>query len=334
MALIGTLINGVELSENAMAIISGAEALARQRGHSILGTEHVIFHMVRAESRAMHWIADATFPGNPSAVAKLQDTVIDWLESRPIFTPQPEIQNLLVVSEALSRSISIAVQIGSRPIRDGDIVYANGLIASEFLLAGILVEGTGLGAEALTRNSRGRVNSYAILEALQLDPNNILRPDSGEGAWNEFSLDSVVTSDECIDFNHWNPFDGLSPLDIMESGSLPAAPTDGSNWLIPDHLIIGSEPSNSDAKALAEAGIDTFVCLIKYYGDDPMYHRTHRYPATFQHHNSSRPLHFVHFPIRDFHVTSTQSLNKLVIDLKRRLLEGHRVFIHCAGGHG
>jgi hypothetical protein len=334
MEFIVALTNGVELSENAAGIMAGAEALARQRGHHIIGSEHVIYVMIQKDNRAMQWIANTIFPEDTDAVLIFRNLVTEWLKSRVIFAVQPEVENSLVLSEALNRSIAIAAQIGSGPVRDGDIVYHNGLIASEFLLAGILVEGTGLGAEALTRNSRGRVNSYTILEALGLDPKEILRPDAADGAWSEFILDPTSScSDDTAATSHWNPFDSPTPVDIERNGHLPAAPTHGSNWLIPNHLIIGSEPSERDARDLAAAGIDTFVCLIKYHGAGPNYHRTHRYPAVLEG-RYAHTLHFVHFPIRDFHITSTDSLNRLVAELKRRVLEGKRVYIHCAGGHG
>ena len=320
------LAEGITISENLVHIFSAAEALARERGHKILGTEHVVYCMLGRENRAIRWIARKNFPESNSPIADLRRMTIDWLDSRVMFQPQPEDVTDMLLSEALIHSMQVARQIGKDPIRDGDIIHQNGLIASEFFLAGLLAEGTGVGAEALVRSSAGRVNSLSLLQAIGVDPARLSRPDTSHGAWNEFTSS---TSPSCL--APWSPGSSLPNL-----AGLPPSPTHSSNWLVPEHLIIGSQPSSRDATQLVAAGVTTFVCLIGDYGHDTDYYRTRRYPAAFLNTNNDIDTHltFLHFPIADFEVTSCSNLARFVGDLKRRLLGGQCLFVHCAGGHG
>jgi hypothetical protein len=45
-------------------------------------------------------------------------------------------------------------------------------------------------------------------------------------------------------------------------------------------------------------------------------------------------MHYLHYPVRDFGAVPAESLKRLVVELKRRILEGHTVYVHCRGGHG
>ena len=46
------------------------------------------------------------------------------------------------------------------------------------------------------------------------------------------------------------------------------------------------------------------------------------------------PASFLHFPITDFDVPAQEELEALVLELKRRSLNGECIFVHCRGGHG
>ena len=46
------------------------------------------------------------------------------------------------------------------------------------------------------------------------------------------------------------------------------------------------------------------------------------------------PATFLHFPITDFDVPAQEELEALVLELKRRSLNGECIFVHCRGGHG
>ena len=45
-------------------------------------------------------------------------------------------------------------------------------------------------------------------------------------------------------------------------------------------------------------------------------------------------LEFLHFPIRDFEEAEVESVIILVNELKRRIIDGDNIFMHCRGGHG
>jgi hypothetical protein len=95
---------------------------------------------------------------------------------------------------------------------------------------------------------------------------------------------------------------------------------------------------------LLGAGITTFVSLIGEY--DFKGYRERMYPATLPILQSdqkaqntggseeSGEVTFIHFPIGDFQVADKNALHHFVDELKKRLLNGHVVFIHCLGGHG
>jgi hypothetical protein len=113
------------------------------------------------------------------------------------------------------------------------------------------------------------------------------------------------------------------------ASALPSSPTYDSNWLVPGHLAIGALPDGPGASALATAGVSTFVSLIGEHTFD-QYERGERvaYPTHVTNAN------FIHFPIRDFDVPDVTALNGLVLELKRRIVAGECVFVHCRGGHG
>jgi protein-tyrosine phosphatase len=70
------------------------------------------------------------------------------------------------------------------------------------------------------------------------------------------------------------------------------------------------------------------VSLIGEYSTES--YRNRQYPAAV-----AVLAHFVHFPIRDFHVPVAEELESIVLELKLRLTQRREVvFVHCRGGHG
>ena len=349
-SLVLIIMSGPPLSKNALAILQGAMQLAIEKGHQFIGTEHLALALCKSNNRAVGWIATQTYPDLKyfDAVAALTTDITSWLESRPLFkaiTHEGRCREP-VNSAAMERVLEIAVQIGSHPVRDGNVVHSEGLIASEFLLAALLVEGTGVGADAFTRNSQGRVNSMSILQTIHADFADILRPDASHGSWAEFTITKTVvlaasvaeteakatsTASACEPLHSWYP---TTPL--AELTTLPVAPTANSNWLIPSKLIIGEHPSKFDMNALLDAGVDTFVSLIGEYS--ATLYQNKQYPLFVSSSLEERPhvpaVNFMHFPVRDFNVAPTEALIRVVEELKRRIFKGHTVFVHCRGGHG
>lgn len=118
----------------------------------------------------------------------------------------------------------------------------------------------------------------------------------------------------------------LTPHLLPDPTTLPLAPTDQSNWLLPGRLLIGTRPNTHAVAALRVAGIDTLVCLLGEVLSVDLYASSMGPDATCD--------DIIFFPIGDFEVTSSRSLVALVVELKRRLLSGHNVYVHCRGGHG
>jgi hypothetical protein len=344
-------IGGVPLSPNAALILATAMELAISRGHTVVGTEHLAYALCRNETvRAMSWLATTSY-GNNSFIEsrrRLTTDVMAWLDAREIFQQNPlpvELPATLPYSSSLARVVAIAKQIGSGPVRDGSVVYNEGLIASEFLLAGLLIEGTGVGAEALTHHSGGRVNTLSLLQEIRVPP-SILRDiqdrattASGRRGWKEFSIpDEPVFEGEGKfddgfgDLTDWFPYlhkDGSESGPRPIARHFPASPTDISNWIIPGRLIIGARPSNVDAAKLVRAGVDMFVSLLEYSFDS---YRHTQYPSSLS--STERNLHFIHFPIEAFGTINIVALTDLVLELKKRVVQGRTMFIHCRGGHG
>jgi hypothetical protein len=150
-----------------------------------------VYAVCKNNSRALSWVAQQSHPA-AAADAKSVDEVdgvsaasrgiMQWLDSREGFQPHEAAAAkatasagaALVYSDALERAVQVAMQIGAGPVRDGDEIIQQGVTASEFVLAGIVIEGTSIGATALTGFSKGRVNSRAILEAINVAPDSFL----------------------------------------------------------------------------------------------------------------------------------------------------------------
>ena len=123
-----------------------------------------------------------------------------------------------------------------------------------------------------------------------------------------------------------------------------AGPTDGSNWLLPGQLIIGAKPTVADAQALMGAGVNTFCSLVGEWS--PARYHEREYPAglvatSARQGRAGRDEQlptvdaiFLHFGIADFDAPQPAELETLVLELRRRLLDGEVIYLHCRGGHG
>eukprot|EP00658_Telonema_sp_P-2_P018532 TRINITY_DN17273_c0_g1_i1.p1 TRINITY_DN17273_c0_g1~~TRINITY_DN17273_c0_g1_i1.p1 ORF type:complete len:405 (+),score=80.96 TRINITY_DN17273_c0_g1_i1:170-1384(+) len=314
-------------SPNAIALLQAAEAEARRRGHTRMGTEHLLWSLLQeeCEARVKPWIGSAM-------VATAEDDphwerdVMARLERNPAWAPAetnrlPE-DAVLEPTGALQEVYQVVRQFASGPVRDGEqgVRIVDGLVAAEFLVAAILLHGVNVAAEMLARCSRGRVNSWTVFEAMGIDPNKVHVERKALLPITELSRGEISVS---------TPFVlGASPL--PDPTSLPEPPTECSNWLIPGHLAIGEMPSAQDALDLSAAGVTTFVSLIGEYTTDKWLNR--EYPMSLT--QKQKPAHFVHFPVRDFDVPLEDELQAIVLHLKLLLTQGEMVYVHCRGGHG
>lgn len=355
-------------SANAEYLLQSAELEARRRHHRLVGTEHLVLAIVNAGSvRVLPWIAGVTCPelDIDQAILRFQEDVRSYLHGRKWFNIATTSDLALceedsvtpIFSPTLRTVLQIAESIGSRTVLDGDTVYPDGLVTSEFLLAAVLVEGTGLGAQTLVYKSRGKVNSHAILTAIHVPPEDILIPQSSDAPWNYKRLDS--SGNFCsIELRAEPSNANIALLDIPLSRDILIGvppPTENSNWVIPHRLLIGEYPSPKDALNLIDkGGVNVFVCLIgefspasylnaKYPNDIRLYYYNTKSEAdvaesknNVQRQNNVVPcsLEFLHFPIRVFEVAEIESVIMLVNELKRRIIDGDTIFIHCRGGHG
>ena len=140
--------------------------------------------------------------------------------------------------------------------------------------------------------------------------------------WKEFRVGEVKKDVS------WTPCDAELPTGNLEG------PTEDSNWLIPNRLLIGASPSAGTVARLLEAGIDVFVSLMGEYGL-PAYQNS-GYASSCKDIILENQLGvlFIHFPIRNFKAAPSSSLSALVTHLISLLETGHTLYVHCRGGHG
>ena len=154
-------------------------------------------------------------------------------------------------------------------------------------------------------------------------------------------LDSVVlkvNAGPCVT-KAWEPVH----LPELGDGEWCAAPVPYANWLIPGRLMIGETPggdcySNISAaqmqmelSQLVPGHVDTFVSLRGEWGPMERF-MTKFYPEQLR--TAELNCDCVFFPIEDFHVTHEKDVVAVVLDLRRRMRRGERLYIHCRSGHG
>lgn len=107
-------------------------------------------------------------------------------------------------------------------------------------------------------------------------------------------------------------------------------PTLDSNWLIKDYLLVGGYPDSvSKFNSIKSANINKFVCLNAEYGTITERHYFMNYDSLLS------PGDFMHFPMKDMreHESDTEVYETCVI-IANMIKDGHKVYIHCTGGHG
>ena len=102
-------------------------------------------------------------------------------------------------------------------------------------------------------------------------------------------------------------------------------PTSDSNWLILNKLLVGGGISYKyKFDSIKQIGIDTFVCLLDKGDKDEFY--------DYEKHLSND--NYIHFPIKDMNIGNIDGIKLLVKDIAKKILNGKKIYIHCAGGHG
>ena len=317
------------LSPNALALLQAARDEAMARGHPSVGTEHVLWALVQPEcsARVKGWLMEKIQPHSGGddwqahLLARLDANPL-WVSSGAVGVEPPSF------TPAMKEIFGVVRAFATGPVRDGGVQIVDGLVASEFLIAAVLLHGINVCSELLGRASIGSVNSWTIFEAIGVDPKTVHVDRSVTATLEIFS--------ECGGATLGPPFELGSPL--PDPQALPAPPTHTSNWLVPGRVLIGERPGGSwpqgpggpDALALAEAGVTTFVSLVGEYSTQR--YREREYPSDLR--REGRAADFMHFRIEDFEPPDQQTLEKVVLELKRRVVAGEVIYIHCRGGHG
>ncbi len=107
-------------------------------------------------------------------------------------------------------------------------------------------------------------------------------------------------------------------------------PTDESNWLIPEKLIVGGCPVTSEEmEDIAEEGVDLLVCLLDR--DD---FSSHISKKEYKRLARSAGINIIFNPIADGDITSDRRAFSIARMLVQILENNHIVYLHCWGGHG
>jgi hypothetical protein len=237
----------------------------------------------------------------------------------------------------MQRILAIAGEIGSRTVMDGGTSHTLGLVATEFLVAAILVDGSSVAADIISRVSRGSVNSWNLLEAIHVDPST-LHPPAASLSYEVESIHGGANVTEA-----WEPV-LRGQLPEIGNGAWCEAPVPYANWLILNRFMIGETPggdcysSNNNSRqmqhelsALVPTHVDTFVSLRGEWGPMAKF-LAERYPKDAAAANLNCDCLF--FPIEDFRVTALEDVCAIVLECRRRLRRGERLYMHCRSGHG
>ncbi len=124
------------------------------------------------------------------------------------------------------------------------------------------------------------------------------------------------------------------------SGNYPKAPTNTSNWIIPDILLASDYPSkhDEDFKIYCNTGIDTFINLMTR---EDINNSTDNYECKPYDYDNQRKMisnkngiTLCWCPIPDCKVTDDTKVLKLVKMIISWLGLGKKILIHCLGGKG
>lgn len=146
---------------------------------------------------------------------------------------------------------------------------------------------------------------------------------------------------------------GMFPI---TKDKLATIKSDYANWVIPGKLMCGPYPgydgwnfgtlesAKAHLRGLLDDGIDTFVCLQEELAlvDQGQSHvhfpKFENYKETLRGMLTAAEfakITFLYMPMRD--QTAPGDYKKFVGDIKQicdGLMQGRRVYVHCAGGHG
>ena len=326
------------LSPSTQATLSAAFAYATEQGHPAVGTEHWLYATLAQPNaggqlpRAVTWLEKTAGSANASWREHAMMMLGEVLDPG---AAQPGAAQVSGLTESMAEVYELALKISTGPVRDGEHVLPAGVVATEFVLAAIMIHGTNTASRVLARCSNARVNSWTICDAINLDPST-LHPSRATLACELEAFGSRIsplreTRDALVALVGWS----LPPSSSVRASD---SPTDESNWLLPGHLIIGAQPSTADAQMLMRSGVTTFCCLIGEWTRER--YREREYPAKLAAAHAAKgdggalEAAFLHLRIRDFDVPDLPELEALVLELRRRLMSGEVIYIHCRGGHG
>jgi protein-tyrosine phosphatase len=103
-------------------------------------------------------------------------------------------------------------------------------------------------------------------------------------------------------------------------------PTGVSNWLSKNICVGGSIDYKTHLDLLIAAGIDVFVSLI---GVDKVKLRLYDYEKVLP-----ADKIYISEPIQDMNIISDDKVLALARRIVAMIRKGHKVYIHCSGGHG
>ena len=108
-------------------------------------------------------------------------------------------------------------------------------------------------------------------------------------------------------------------------------PTEESNWLIPEKLIVGGCPVTlEEMEDIAEEGVDRLVCLLDH--DDFSSHISKKEYKSLA--RSAVIKKVIFNPIADGDITSDKRAFRIAKMVIEALENGQIVYLHCWGGHG
>lgn len=211
------------------------------------------------------------------------------------------------------------------------------------LLGSIVLEGTSVAADVVRTVCKSKLNSKVFFKKFQLTNADIGRP-------NLLKFDNFET--KIINKGIVSKFPAFIPsaksdlkINVMKAKDKFAP--DETNWVIYPNLLIGGNPGQSrtrfknllkmkDNDSGEDIGRTTFVCLMGEYKNLESFYENN-YPRLLKGSMAkeiNKEISFMHYPIHDFEASDIMTLRNLIDELKRRILKGERVFLHCRGGHG
>lgn len=131
-----------------------------------------------------------------------------------------------------------------------------------------------------------------------------------------------------------------------------------NNWIVKNIIIGGPFPGkdgvnyktdeevHQNLRDIVDSGVDTFVCLQKEISPQNetkgnvdenfkwAFPKFCNYSYYLKKMYPDRKFNYLYFPIIDNTPSSMNDLYFSVTQITEKLARGHKVFIHCAGGHG